>query len=326
MKDLAGSACARGAFVACAVALAAVPSHALTLEFPGKATQTGNRTEALTSYRVPVGGWDGRTIPTRLAEGPLDQTAWRIDTTGQTTLQLLLPLREQLRRDGFQPIYECEAAVCGGFDFRYGTDVLPEPEMHVDLGDFRYVALRRDGTAGPEYASLIVSRAADQGFVQLTRIGAFAEPAPQLALSTKTPAPRGDTQPGAAAAPQDLAATLAAEGAVALDDLVFPVGASTLEQADYASLAELADWLRADATRRVALVGHTDASGSLDANKALSLKRAESVRQTLIARNGVPAAQLVAQGVGYLAPRDTNQTEEGRERNRRVEAMLIAAP
>ena len=80
-------------------------------------------------------------------------------------------------------------------------------------------------------------------------------------------------------------------------------------------------WLKADGARKVTLVGHTDASGGLEANVRLSKARAESVRRWLIDRLGVGADQVAAEGVGYLAPRATNQTEEGRQKNRRVEVI-----
>ncbi|MFN3845176.1 MAG: OmpA family protein, partial [Paracoccaceae bacterium] len=66
------------------------------------------------------------------------------------------------------------------------------------------------------------------------------------------------------------------------------------------------------------------ASGGLEGNIALSRKRAEAVRQYLIKEHGIPAKQLEAQGVGYLAPRASNQTDDGREKNRRVEVMVTS--
>jgi outer membrane protein OmpA-like peptidoglycan-associated protein len=74
----------------------------------------------------------------------------------------------------------------------------------------------------------------------------------------------------------------------------------------------------------VAIVGHTDASGGLEANIALSRKRAQAVRNVLIEAFGVPAAQIQAEGVGYLSPRASNLTEAGRTQNRRVEVMLTS--
>lgn len=115
-------------------------------------------------------------------------------------------------------------------------------------------------------------------------------------------------------------------GAVALDDLIFPFGSATLEDKDYTSLASLAAWLAANTTRRVVLVGHTDAVGSLAANTTLSRQRAQSVRATLIAKFAADPAQIDAQGAGYLAPRASNETEEGRTKNRRVEVILTPTP
>jgi outer membrane protein OmpA-like peptidoglycan-associated protein len=128
------------------------------------------------------------------------------------------------------------------------------------------------------------------------------------------------------AEPGSLAAGLRDQGTVALDDLVFASGKAVLAEGEYASLAALADWLRANPTLTVTLVGHTDASGSLAGNIALSKQRAAAVRAVLIQTYTLPAAQIDAQGAGYLAPRDTNQTPEGRQRNRRVEVMLTSPP
>lgn len=315
-----------------------VPAGALDLAFPGPADTTATRREALTSVRLPVGPFAGGTMPTQLAEGALDQRAFRIALDKPSTLDLMRGLRGQLAGLGYEILFECETDLCGGFDFRYGADVLPEPDMHVDLGDFRYLAARLDTPRGPEHLSLLVSRSLHDGHVQLTRVGPGVGAEPALTASTKStlPAPPA-AQPGAgvafslsdpAPAPRQSIPSLADLGkrlelgqAQVLEDLVFPSGSSSLAEGDYVSLAALADWLRADATRKVALVGHTDADGSLAANLNLSKLRAESVRQTLLYTHGVAPDQVVAEGVGYLAPRDTNQTEEGRARNRRVEVL-----
>ena len=113
-------------------------------------------------------------------------------------------------------------------------------------------------------------------------------------------------------------------GAVALDDLVFASGSSSLTEGSYASLADLAAWLQANPEMTIALVGHTDASGGLEGNIALSRKRADSVRARLIETYDVPTRQVEAQGVGYLSPRASNLTEAGRNKNRRVEVILTS--
>ncbi len=61
----------------------------------------------------------------------------------------------------------------------------------------------------------------------------------------------------------------------------------------------------------------------LDANIALSKRRAGTVRDRLVNEYGVPPGRVAAEGMGYLAPVASNLTPEGRERNRRVEALLL---
>ncbi|MDP3962049.1 MAG: OmpA family protein [Pseudorhodobacter sp.] len=302
-------------------------AQALTLTFPGPATTTASRSETLTSFLLPIGPYSAAGLPIRRIEGALDQTAWRIIAPAATpqsltTLAILQPLRDQLLADGYAVIFECETSACGGFDFRYAIDLAPEPDMHVDLGDFRYLAAERPAATGVDVVSLMVSRSATAGFVQLTHLGTPADPVAAL-IAADTNAPTDVARPPDPT-PVDFASRLELGGAVVLDDLVFASGTGSLAAGDYASLADLATYLLAHPEHAVALVGHTDAVGSLSANVALSRQRAASVRQRLISSLGVPPAQVSADGVGYLAPRASNLTEEGRAQNRRVEAVLTS--
>ena len=108
-----------------------------------------------------------------------------------------------------------------------------------------------------------------------------------------------------------------------LADLDFGTGAAALGAGPFASLAALAEYLKADPARRIALVGHTDTVGGYDANLALSRRRARAVMDRLAKAHGVPPAQMEAEGIAYLAPRASNTARAGREANRRVEAVLL---
>lgn len=315
-------------------AVLAVPGFAapfLPLQFPGPSETTAQRTVALASFRLAIGPYRQGSIATQLTEGRLEQSAWRIAAPALTTLELTQALRAQLAAAGFKVLFECETEACGGFDFRYGTDVLPEPDMHIDLGDFRYLAAERAGPAGKEYLGLMVSRSPQSGFVQLTRIGGAADAL--LTASTKSPllpaSPQSLALPLTPGDPlpddlTDLGKRLDLGQPQVLADLAFASGSASLAAGDYASLRDLAAWLQANPTKTVLLVGHTDASGGLAANVSLSKQRAESVRQVLLASFDIPAAQVAANGVGPLAPRETNLSDAGRQKNRRVEVVITS--
>jgi outer membrane protein OmpA-like peptidoglycan-associated protein len=69
------------------------------------------------------------------------------------------------------------------------------------------------------------------------------------------------------------------------------------------------------------VVGHTDNVGTLASNMDLSKRRADAVAKVLTAKYSIAALRLGAQGVGSLAPVASNDAEEGRAKNRRVELV-----
>lgn len=314
---------------AAVILLATAPAVAAELPLPDSARLTAEVAEPLGSFDLPVGPVRQGKAALLPVEGQVSHQAFRIEGS-RTTLELLAPLRTTLQAEGFSILYECEARACGGFDFRYEADFLPEPDMHVDLADFRYLAAVRDAPGGPEHAMILASRSSEAGFVQLSRIAPPGAAPLSFTVSTKSSDPETDAMAetvarAVAATPRlspDLLSALTQTGAVALDDLAFASGSAELGAGPFASLAELADWLRADPSRAITLVGHTDAEGTLEANIRLSKARAEAVRARLVSDFGVGADQVAAEGVGFLAPRAANADPAGRMLNRRVEAVL----
>lgn len=137
-----------------------------------------------------------------------------------------------------------------------------------------------------------------------------------------SPAPESAGEEPADGAP--LLDSLVRFGHVPVEGLAFESGGAALTEGSGPALDRLAAMLIGNPALRIAIVGHSDNQGPLDVNIAISKKRAEAVRQALIAR-GVAGERLEASGVGYLAPRRSNQTEGGRALNRRVELVLRAA-
>ncbi|MBU2866144.1 OmpA family protein [Pacificibacter marinus] len=313
---------ARSAYLTCfTIYFAAAPLAALDLNVPANMVRTAQREEVATVQPLPSATFSGAETPFLSAEGRVVHTAYTISSTSLTPFQLIAPLKEQLESQGYQSVFACADTVCGGFDFRYLLDLLPEPHMHVDLGNFQYLLA---ATPQGRVVALVTSRARTAGFLQITEItpetGAtdlsIVENAPfetiDTTLVTQTLGP--------------LAQEFSAHGSVALDDLAFETGSSQLGDGPFETLQALAAYLTQTPDAHIVLVGHTDAVGSLEGNITLSRKRASSVRDRLVNRHGVPPRQVSAQGIGYLAPRANNSTEQGRNINRRVEAVLASTP
>jgi OOP family OmpA-OmpF porin len=212
-------------------------------------------------------------------------------------------------------LFECGGSECGGFDFRFATEVLPAPDMHVDLTDFRFLSASK---GAEDHLSILVSRSENAGFVQMIRVTPVVAQAKvdtpiQIEASAQAPvAPTGTLED-----------SLSQSGRAVLGDLTFETGSAALGAGPFRSLQALAGFLLEDPARRVALVGHTDAVGTLDNNVALSKRRAAAVLERLAATHDVPRSQLEAEGMGYLSPIAPNLTDEGREANRRVEVVLL---
>jgi OOP family OmpA-OmpF porin len=110
-------------------------------------------------------------------------------------------------------------------------------------------------------------------------------------------------------------------GHVEVPGIYFETGQSELKAESDGAVVEIAKLLKADPALKVFVVGHTDNVSSLDLNTKLSQARADAVVQALVAKHGIAAARLVGRGVGPLAPVASNDAEEGRSRNRRVELV-----
>ena len=108
---------------------------------------------------------------------------------------------------------------------------------------------------------------------------------------------------------------------VNMSDVLFDFNKATLKPGAREKLAKVAGIVLAYPGLRLALEGHTDSIGSDEYNMVLSEKRAESVRDYLVAQ-GVPAASTTAQGFGKADPVVSNANAAGRQRNRRVEMVV----
>jgi outer membrane protein OmpA-like peptidoglycan-associated protein len=106
--------------------------------------------------------------------------------------------------------------------------------------------------------------------------------------------------------------------------LLFDFDSSELRSQARANLADLAASLEEYPETEVLVVGHTDSRGSDSYNQALSERRAESAKLYLV-RQGIEPSRIEAMGRGEAEPVATNETDGGRQENRRVEVAIFAS-
>jgi outer membrane protein OmpA-like peptidoglycan-associated protein len=108
---------------------------------------------------------------------------------------------------------------------------------------------------------------------------------------------------------------------VNMSDVLFDTGSYTLKPGAREKLAKISGILLAHPGLTLQIEGHTDSVGGDDFNQQLSERRADSVRDFL-AEQGVPGSNITARGFGKMQPVASNDTPEGRQRNRRVELVV----
>lgn len=234
---------------------------------------------------------------------------------GKVTYIMYLPPKERsgleifrnyemaLKKAGFQTLFTCsnKQGTCG-------TQTPPEIKQTLrDFGtgwDGRYVAAKLVRPDGDVYVALNV---VDSGGYMKA----------YLYVVEMKPMEAGLVTVDAAAMAGDIART----GHVAIYGILFDFNKADVKPESETALKEIAKLLQQDPKLKLHVVGHTDNVGDLKFNMDLSRKRADAVVKELITKHGVASARLRADGVGPLAPVASNDTDEGRAKNRRVELV-----
>ncbi|MGH9163033.1 MAG: OmpA family protein [Vicinamibacteraceae bacterium] len=159
----------------------------------------------------------------------------------------------------------------------------------------------------------------------------------KIAYRCTTPgaAPGGNAGPGGGQAPGAVASAasglgsvadaasfehaLAEKGSVDIYSIHFSFNSATIRDESEPTLKEIADVLRRHPDWKLGITGHTDGIGTPQYNVDLSTRRAAAVRTALVTRYAINGNRLGTSGLGESQPKDTNDTLEGRARNRRVE-------
>ena len=121
---------------------------------------------------------------------------------------------------------------------------------------------------------------------------------------------------------EELKKALDADGRVAVYGINFDINKSYLKLGAEKIISEIVKLMKLYPELKIEIQGHTDNTGSADHNLKLSNMRAETVKKFMLLY-GIESARLVSKGYGMTKPIETNDTEEGRAKNRRVELVKM---
>jgi outer membrane protein OmpA-like peptidoglycan-associated protein len=257
---------------------------------------------------------EGR-VNNRLYWGPKDRSA----------LEIYRNYVEALRAAGYETLFACETAQCEPLGVQQmvrefprrvtwkASDSITESTFNgANQPLFHYLSARKTGPNGPLYVqlALVGSSASAPLNGRVRQFLQIIEPAP-VEQGNVSAIDAGTIQRG-----------LQQDGKMVFHGVLFDTNQAVIKPESGPQLDEMAKALKAVPALTAFVVGHTDNQGKFEANLLLSQKRAQAVVDALTARHGVAAGRLSARGVASLAPLVSNQNDDGRANNRRVEFVV----
>jgi len=268
--------------------------HPLISRYPGSFIVEYDQ-KAFDEYELPAGKSADGKMTTQHLEGKVTLVHYQFPK-GRSLLEVFRNYQTALQRAGFQEVYKCvNDQGCGSGEVK-------------KLGFWggwnnRYLATKLSRSEGDVYAAVNLSELNDSDVF--------------LAVVEIKPMEGGLVTVDAASLGNDITRT----GHSAVYGIYFDTGKADVKPESDAALKEIAKLLQQDSKLKLYVVGHTDNVGALASNMDLSKRRGDSVVKVLTTTYNIAAMRLAAAGDGPTAPVASNDSEEGRAKNRRVELV-----
>ena len=303
---------------------------------------------AFTDFKVPLSPLE-RTdrrdrmnnwlfVPKKQAEieGARTRIAYLLPA-GRSPLEVLRNYEDVVKAAGGEVLFACKGEACGGDPNRSSAggggesslmmyfvveSQLKDPAFsngacalasHID--DQRFFAAKIPQSAGDVHVTVQTFQVNDTLYCKAFNGRTVA------VVHILEPKPR--EQKMVVVKADEMARTIGSTGRVALYGIFFDYDKADLKAESNPTLVEIAQLLKSNPKLAILIVGHTDNQGAYDYNIELSRRRAEAVVKALVASHGADAKRMRGAGVGMLAPAASNDSEDGRAKNRRVEIVKL---
>ena len=265
--------------------------HPLIKAFEGSVIE-GQEVKEFDEQALVIGKvQDDGSVKTVKLEGKITKIDYR-DPDDRSSLERMRNYEQALKKAGFEIKFNCGKEECG-------------PEIGIETIGYY-----------PPERYLTVFKKRKEGNVW---IGVFVAAGPWTKIIVVEEKPMETDMVKVTA---DLLKTnILKDGHMAVYGIYFDTGKSDIKQESDETIKQIATFLQKNPSLKIYVVGHTDNVGKRKDNLELSQKRAEAVVNELVTKYKIPSNSLEAGGVGPLAPVSTNDTDEGKGLNRRVEIV-----
>lgn len=299
--------------------------HPLVPRYPGSEICNAE-SSAYDAYDMVVGPATSRDdIPTQAVEGRVTRNMYVLKDEDRSTLEVMRNYEIALKDAGFAEIYSCQEHECvEGAEYKtyFFTRAnpnlqrrcrVPEPSSWIDREPLpRYFSARLERPVeGDVEVAVTVAAWKTQGGQGPRYVYVQADVVEQEAMAIGMELKLAE----------DMNEDISSSGRAVLYGVQFDTDSTQIKAESGPTLTEIAKLMGSRPQLNLLVVGHTDNQGSLEYNLDLSTRRAEAVVDALVDNHGIARSRLEGHGVGYLAPEASNQTEEGRTLNRRVELV-----
>ena len=242
---------------------------------------------------------------------------------GRSSLEVMRNYSEALTKAGYTTLFECARESCGNdiekalyFNNKQNKiqgKQISEYAFSMDVVDQRLLVaeLKQGGASSYVIVLAAVSgNAAESGIKN--RVTVYVEQIQAGKRESRM----------AVVKSSEIQQAMNRDGKIAIYGVLFDTDKSEVKPESAPQLEEMGRYLQQNPAVAVYVVGHTDNQGKLDYNLSLSQRRADAVVNALVTTHKIARNRLVGKGVAGLAPVASNQAEEGRAKNRRVELVL----
>jgi outer membrane protein OmpA-like peptidoglycan-associated protein len=238
-------------------------------------------------------------------EGKITRIVY-VAPAGRTVLEVFRNYQDALKKGGFETLFTCGPQGCGSTVANAYANSGDNADYWGPEHGIHYISAKLARPEGDVYVSLLV----DSG-------GGDSPANAELYVIEVKPMESDLITVNAASLANDINRT----GHASVYGIYFDTGKADVKPESDATLKEIAKLIQGDSTLKLYVVGHTDNQGALDLNMDLALRRAEAVLAALTTKYAVPVARLKAYGCGPYSPVASNDSEDGRAKNRRVELV-----